>query len=138
VLDTDEAIIDINGWVNLANEQMDLRVKPETKALRLFTLRAPFYVRGTFKQARPQLDKGVLALKGRRRRRAGRVAAPVAALLPLINTGPGKDSPAPPAGRGRRQAEAPPPGQSASVEALMSSDKCALSYRLCMRRECII
>jgi uncharacterized protein involved in outer membrane biogenesis len=43
------------------NEQMDLRVKPETKALRLFTLRTPFYVRGTFKKPDLQLDKKVLA-----------------------------------------------------------------------------
>ncbi|MWL55411.1 AsmA family protein, partial [Escherichia coli] len=49
VLDTEEAIVDIDGWVNLNDEQMNLRVKPETKGLRLFTLRTPFYVKGTFK-----------------------------------------------------------------------------------------
>jgi uncharacterized protein involved in outer membrane biogenesis len=93
ILDTDEAIVDINGTVNLASEQMDLRVKPETKALRLFTLRTPFYVRGTFKKPDLQLDKKVLAMKGGAAVALAVVAAPVAALLPLINTGPGKDSP---------------------------------------------
>jgi uncharacterized protein involved in outer membrane biogenesis len=93
VLDTQEAIVDINGWVNLANEQMDLRVKPETKAVRIFTLRTPFYVRGTFKKPDLQLDKKVLALKGGAAAALAVIAAPAAALLPLINTGPGKDSP---------------------------------------------
>jgi uncharacterized protein involved in outer membrane biogenesis len=112
VLDTEEAIVDINGWVNLGNEQIDLRVKPETKALRLFTLRTPFYVRGTFKKPDLQLDKKVLALKGGAAVALAVVAAPVAALLPLINTGPGKDSPcAALLQQAGAKPQAPPPGQ---------------------------
>jgi uncharacterized protein involved in outer membrane biogenesis len=114
VLDTQEAIVDINGSVNLANEQMDLRVKPETKALRLFTLRTPFYVRGTFKKPDLQLDKKVLALKGGAAAALAVVAAPVAALLPLINTGPGKDSPCNALlAQASAKPVAPPPGKSA-------------------------
>jgi uncharacterized protein involved in outer membrane biogenesis len=112
VLDTEEAIVDINGWVNLSNEQMDLRVKPETKALRLFTLRTPFYVRGTFKKPDLQLDKKVLALKGGAAVALAVVAAPAAALLPLINTGPGRDSPcAKLLAQAGAKPQAPPPGQ---------------------------
>jgi uncharacterized protein involved in outer membrane biogenesis len=111
VLDTEEAIVDINGTVNLASEQIDLRVKPETKALRLFTLRTPFYVRGTFKKPDLQLDKKVLAMKGGAAVALAVIAAPAAALLPLINTGPGQDSPC---GALLKQAgakpTAPPPG----------------------------
>jgi uncharacterized protein involved in outer membrane biogenesis len=112
VLDTEEAIVDINGWVNLSSEQLDLRVKPETKALRLFTLRTPFYVRGTFKKPDLQLDKKVLAMKGGAAVALAVVAAPAAALLPLINTGPGKDSPCAAllAEAGARP-QAPPPGK---------------------------
>jgi uncharacterized protein involved in outer membrane biogenesis len=114
VLDTDEAIVDINGWVNMSNEKMDLRVKPETKALRLFTLRTPFYVRGTFKDPDLQLDKKVLALKGGAAAALAIVAAPAAALIPLINTGPGKDSPcAALLAKAGAAPKAPPPGQSA-------------------------
>jgi uncharacterized protein involved in outer membrane biogenesis len=112
VLDTEEAIVDINGWVNLGNEQLDLRVKPETKGLRLFTLRTPFYVRGTFKNPDLQLDKKVLAMKGGAAVALAIVAAPVAALLPLINTGPGKDSPcAALLADARAKPQAPPPGK---------------------------
>lgn len=112
VLDTEEAIVDINGWVNLSSEQIDLRVKPETKALRLFTLRTPFYVRGTFKNPDLQLDKKVLALKGGAAVALAVVAAPAAALLPLINTGPGKDSPcARLLAEAGAKPQAPPPGQ---------------------------
>ena len=112
VLDTEEAIVDINGTVNLGNEQMDLRVKPETKALRLFTLRTPFYVRGTFKKPDLQLDKKVLALKGGAAVALAVVAAPAAALLPLINTGPGEKSPcAALLAEARAKPQAPPPGK---------------------------
>ena len=112
VLDTEEAIVDINGWVNLGNEQMNLRVKPETKALRLFTLRTPFYVRGTFKKPDLQLDKKVLAMKGGAAVALAVVAAPAAALLPLINTGPGEKSPcASLLAEARAKPQAPPPGK---------------------------
>jgi uncharacterized protein involved in outer membrane biogenesis len=92
VADTDEAVIRINGTVDLSREQLDLTLKPETKGLRIISLRAPIYIRGPFKQPDVSIDKGVLALK------AGSAAAlaavsPLAALLPLINAGPGKDSP---------------------------------------------
>jgi uncharacterized protein involved in outer membrane biogenesis len=112
VLDTEEAIVDIKGTVDLNSERIDLRVKPETKALRLFTLRTPFYVRGTLKQPDLQLDKKVLALKGGAAVALAIVAAPAAALLPLINTGPGKDSPcAALLAQAGAKPVAPPPGQ---------------------------
>lgn len=114
VLDTEEAIVDINGSVNMANEQMDLRIKPETKGLRLFTLRTPFYVRGTFKKPDLSLDKKVLALKGGAAAVLATVAAPVAALIPLINTGPGQDSPCNALlAQAHAKPQAPPPGKSA-------------------------
>lgn len=113
VLDTEDAIVDISGTVNMATEQMDLRVKPETKGLRLFTLRTPFYVKGTFKNPDLSLDKKVLALKGGAAAALAVVAAPAAALLPLINTGPGRDSPcASLLAQAKVKPTAPPPGQS--------------------------
>jgi uncharacterized protein involved in outer membrane biogenesis len=112
VLDTTDAIVDINGTVNLSSEQMDLRVKPETKGLRLFTLRSPFYVRGTFKKPDLQLDKKVLAMKGGAAAALAIIAAPAAALIPLINTGPGKDSPcAALLAQAGAKPQAPPPGK---------------------------
>ena len=113
VLDTSDAIVDIDGTVNMSSEEMNLRVKPETKGLRLFTLRTPFYVKGTFKHPDLSLDKKVLALKGGAAAALAVIAAPAAALLPLINTGPGQTSPcAALLAKAHVKPTAPPPGQS--------------------------
>ncbi|MFC4932246.1 AsmA family protein [Massilia sp. GCM10023247] len=112
VVDTEEAIIRVDGTISLANEQMNLTIRPDTKALRLFTLRAPLYVRGPFSKPDVSVDKGVLALKAGGAAVLAAAAAPVAALLPLINTGPGETS-----GCGRlvalakQKPTAPPPGK---------------------------
>ncbi|MGV8899144.1 MAG: AsmA family protein [Burkholderiaceae bacterium] len=91
IIDTDDAILDINGNINLAQEKLDLTIKPNSKGLRVFSLRAPLYVRGSFKQPGVSVDKGVLAMRA-----GGAIAlaalAPIAALLPLITAGPGEDS----------------------------------------------
>ena len=91
LVDTDDAVLHIDGTVNLANEQLDLTLQPDSKGLRIFSLRSPLYVQGTFSKPDVSVDKGVLAL------RAGgalalAVVAPVAALLPLVNAGPGEQS----------------------------------------------
>ncbi|NYE61053.1 hypothetical protein FHW58_002205 [Duganella sp. 1224] len=88
VVDTSEAKIDINGTVNLGNEKLDLTLKPDAKSVRVISLRAPIYVRGTFKDPDVSVDKSAVAL------RAGgalalAVVAPVAAIVPLVSTGPG-------------------------------------------------
>jgi uncharacterized protein involved in outer membrane biogenesis len=89
VVDTSEARIDINGTVNLGNEQLDLTLRPDAKSVRVISLRAPIYVRGTFKQPDISVDKGALALRA-----GGALAlaavAPVAAIVPLVSTGPGE------------------------------------------------
>ncbi len=88
IVDTDDATLNVTGTVSLAQEKLDLTLKPDSKGLRIFSLRAPIYVRGTFKQPDVSLDKGVLALRA-----GGALAlaavAPVAAILPLVNAGPG-------------------------------------------------
>jgi len=112
VVDTEEAIIRVDGGISLTNEQMNLTIRPETKALRLFTLRAPLYVRGPFSKPDVSVDKGVLAIKAGGAAVLAAVAAPVAALLPLINTGPGENSDC---GRlvalAKEKPTAPPPGK---------------------------
>jgi uncharacterized protein involved in outer membrane biogenesis len=92
VVDTDEAVVMVDGTINLSNEQIDLTLHPQTKSLRLFSLRAPLYVKGTFHQPDVSVDKGVLALKAGGAAVLAVAAAPAAALLPLINTGPGENS----------------------------------------------
>jgi AsmA family protein len=114
VVDTEEAIITADGTINLANEQLDLTLRPDTKELRIFSLRAPIYVRGDFNKPDVSIDKGVLALKAGGAIALG-LAAPVAALLPLVNAGPGKDSAcARLLASVKVKPVAPPPGKTAS------------------------
>lgn len=86
IVDTEDALIDVNGNIDLGNEQLDLKVKPQSKGLRVLSLRTPLYVKGTFKNPDINLDKGVLALRGGGAIALGAVALP-AALVPLIATG---------------------------------------------------
>jgi uncharacterized protein involved in outer membrane biogenesis len=112
VVDTQEALINVNGTINLANEQVDLRIDPKTKGLRLFSLRSPFYVRGPFSKPDVSVDKGVLAMKAGSAAVLAVVAAPIAALIPLINTGPGENSDcARLLADAREKPKAPPPGK---------------------------
>lgn len=112
IVDTEDAVIDVDGTVNLGSEQLNLTLRPDSKGLRIITLRSPLYVTGTFKNPDVSVDKGSLALKAGGAVALAVAAAPAAALLPLINTGPGKDSEC---GRLLAQARtkpvAPPPGK---------------------------
>ena len=116
VVDTEEALITAAGTINLANEQMDLTLKPDTKGLRLVTLRAPIYVRGPFSKPDVSIDKVVLAMKAGGAVALATLAAPLAALLPLINTGPGENSECSKLlAAARVKPVAPPPGKIASA-----------------------
>jgi uncharacterized protein involved in outer membrane biogenesis len=112
VVDTDEAVITIDGTIDFAREQLDLTLHPQTKSLRIFSLRAPLYVKGPFTKPDVSIDKGVLAMKAGGAAVLAVAAAPLAALLPLINAGPGENSPC---GQLLAQARvkpvAPPPGK---------------------------
>ncbi|HEX7642499.1 MAG TPA: AsmA family protein [Burkholderiaceae bacterium] len=91
LVDTDETRIGVGGSVNLAKESLDLVVQPENKKFRLISLRTPVYVDGTFADPHVDVDRGKLAL-----RTGGAIAlgvlTPAAALLPLVDVGPDKDS----------------------------------------------
>jgi AsmA family protein len=91
-LDTDDALIVMEGRIDLRDESMDLKIHPHTKGLRVISLRSPLYVQGTFKHPDVGVSKGALAL------RAGAMVAfglinPFAALIPLI--APSHNQPAP-------------------------------------------
>lgn len=91
IVDTDDAVLHIDGTVNLGNEKLALTLQPDSKGLRIFSLRSPLYVHGTFSQPDVSVDKGVLALRTGSALALAAVA-PFAALLPLVNTGPGDSS----------------------------------------------
>lgn len=91
VLDTEDATIYINGTINFANEQLNLDVRPQSKGVRLLSLRSPLYVKGTMKNPDVGVQPGPLILRGGGAVALAVFAAPVAALLPLIATS--KDEP---------------------------------------------
>ncbi len=91
LIDTDAAQITVDGTVDLASEKLDLTVHPDTKGLRLFSLRSPIHVRGTFKKPDVGIDKGVLLARGAGAVGLAVIAAPAAALLPLTSGLRGND-----------------------------------------------
>jgi uncharacterized protein involved in outer membrane biogenesis len=110
-LDTDDAVIDIDGNINLRDETMNLGIHPHTKGFRVFSLRSPLYVKGTFKDPHVGVNATALALRGGAMIGLGLIN-PFAALIPLI--APSNNKPLPCAQLlatvGRRPG-APPPGQ---------------------------
>lgn len=112
VVDTDAALIKVDGQINLAKETLALTIHPESKGLRLISLRSPLYVKGTFKKPDVGVDKGVVALKAGAAVTLGAVATPLAALLALINPGPERESPcASLLAQARQKPVAPAPGK---------------------------
>lgn len=113
-LDTDDPLIDMAGTVDLRDESMDLTIRPHTKGLRVFSLRSPLYVKGTFEHPDVGVSKGALALRAGAAVGLGLIN-PFAALLPLI--APSRNENAPCAALVARMREAPkvpPPGPPAA------------------------
>jgi AsmA protein len=91
VFDTQVTTLMGSGTIDLAKEQLDLKLDPHTKTTSPLALRSPIYVRGSFAKPVVGVDKGKVALRA-----AGAVVLsmlnPFLALLPLVDTGPGKDT----------------------------------------------
>jgi len=84
VFDTENAIVYIDGTVNMATEQLDLTITPESKGWRLISLRSPLYVRGKFIKPDAGVKAVPLMLRGAGMVALGVIAAPAAGLLALI------------------------------------------------------
>ena len=91
VVDTEQTQILGDGNFNLKSETFDITLTPKPKSVGILSLRTPVRLYGRFNQADYELHKGPLLARA-----GGAVAlltlAPIAALLPLIETGPGEDS----------------------------------------------
>ena len=84
VFDTQDALIDVKGTVNFADEKLDLDVTPHTKGLRVLSLRSPLSVRGTVQHPDVGVHAGPLLARGAGAVALGVAAAPAAALLAVI------------------------------------------------------
>ncbi|HTH74510.1 MAG TPA: AsmA family protein [Trinickia sp.] len=109
-LDTTDAVIGMEGKIDLRDESMDLTIHPHTKGFRIFTLRSPLYVKGTFKHPDVGVSKTAIALRAGAAVGLGLIN-PLAALIPLI--APSRSQPTPCASlieQMRQAPHAPPPG----------------------------
>jgi uncharacterized protein involved in outer membrane biogenesis len=112
VLDTEDAIVTVDGNVSLAKETLDLDIRPRSKGLRLFSLRSPLYVQGTFKDPDVGVNKTAIALRAGAAVALGTIAVPLAGLAALTHTGPNEDSPCNSLlAEARKAPVAPPAGQ---------------------------
>lgn len=113
VLDTTDATIKVEGNIDFRDERLNLTVLPDSKGVRVISLRSPLYVGGSFKNPDVGVDKGIIALKAGAATVLGAVAAPLAGLLALINPGPGEETPCGALlAEAREKPRAPPPGKS--------------------------
>lgn len=91
VFDTTDTILFGEGTISLRDETLALVLKPRPKDRSLVSLRSPLEVDGTFKDPDIHPKAGPLALRGLAAAALYAIAPP-AALLALIETGPGEDS----------------------------------------------
>ncbi|MFY9994737.1 MAG: AsmA family protein [Leclercia sp.] len=88
--DTENAVINITGSASMASEQLDLTINPESKGIRIVTLRSPLYVRGSFKNPQAGVKAGPLIARGAVAAALATLVTPAAALLALISPSEGQ------------------------------------------------
>ena len=91
VLDTSDTVINGFGQISLANETLDIMLKPEPKDKSILSLRSPLKIGGTFAEPTAGPDKAALAGRAGLAIVLG-VINPLLALLATVETGPGKDA----------------------------------------------
>ncbi|EOI5794549.1 AsmA family protein [Cronobacter malonaticus] len=90
--DTENALINITGTTSFADERLDLTINPESKGVRIVTLRSPLYVRGTFKDPDYGVKPGPLIARGAVAAALATLVTPAAALLALISPSEGNEN----------------------------------------------
>ncbi len=91
VLDTPVTTIIGSGDINMAQETLNLDLQPHTKVFSPLALHSPIYIRGKFSEPEVSLDKTKLVLRSTGALILG-VINPFLAIIPLVDTGPGKNS----------------------------------------------
>lgn len=91
VIDTTDTVVGVVGDIALGDERLDLVFHAEPKDMSLFVLRSPIHLEGPFKDPKVRPEAGPIVA---RIAAAAALAAinPALALIPFIETGPGKDS----------------------------------------------
>ncbi len=92
VVDTTEANVVTTGSINLRNETIDYQIKTDPKHFSIGALPVPIDVRGPLKAPSILPDPKQLAVRGGAAAALGVLLTPLAALLPTIQLGLGKDT----------------------------------------------
>lgn len=91
LLDTSDVVIYGDGGISLANETLDLTLRPYPKDKSILSLRSPLKLAGTFAKPKPGVDKAALTGKAGLALALGAIN-PLLGLLATVETGPGKDA----------------------------------------------
>ncbi|SFR42056.1 hypothetical protein SAMN05216203_0145 [Marinobacter daqiaonensis] len=90
-IDTADTTFTGTGTVNLNNELLDLTLTAHPKDVSVFSGRTPFHIGGSLSEPEPGIQSDNLALRVGGSVVLAAVAAPVAALLPLLDLGTGEE-----------------------------------------------
>lgn len=90
--DTENALINVTGTASFASEQLNLTIDPESKGIRIVTLRSPLYVRGSFKNPQAGVKAGPLIARGAVAAALATLVTPAAALVALISPSEGEQN----------------------------------------------
>jgi uncharacterized protein involved in outer membrane biogenesis len=93
VIDTTDTNVIGDGWINLRDEAVDLRLTAYPKDPSLFSMRAPLIVKGALKKPAAYPDPATLATKTAASVILGTLLTPAGAIIPWIELGLGEDSP---------------------------------------------
>jgi uncharacterized protein involved in outer membrane biogenesis len=91
VVDTDDTVIGGTGQLSLREETIDLTLTPLPKDMSPLALRGPLHLTGSFTKPAISLDKKTTTRKVGAAVLLG-LLNPLAAIIPLVETGPGKDA----------------------------------------------
>jgi uncharacterized protein involved in outer membrane biogenesis len=92
VLDTGVVAVNGEGTINLADETMDLSFKGRPKKFRLVRVAAPITVSGALRSPKFGVDVGAAAAQTGIGVALGALLTPLAAVLPFVDPGLGKDA----------------------------------------------
>lgn len=89
--DTTDTVLFVEGHLYLGEERFDMRLKPQPKDMSPISLRGPLRLTGSLKHPKVRPEAGPLVARGLIAAALYTIAPP-AALLALIETGPGEDT----------------------------------------------
>jgi uncharacterized protein involved in outer membrane biogenesis len=93
VFDTTDTKVTGEGTINLRDEKLDLKLEAHPKDPSLLEARTPILIRGRLGKPEFGVDPSEAAVRGAAAVALGVLLTPLAALLPMIELGLGKDSP---------------------------------------------